>query len=252
MTEATMPTPLGLAFRSLLTADSQTIVRSRLTLIFNLAVPIVILLITSRGTRFGNSNLVIALALTLGLLSSALMGYSVSVARDRDAGVFQRLRVAPVPTWAIMVSRLTVQFAAAVVTVFIVIVVGSVIRRTAYPAGTYVLIFLVALYGAAMFLAISQAIVGLIRSAIVVNAVGRIVYVVLLLTGLLGSSGVLGRTVEDVTRWTPVGALITLFTAAQNRTPWSGTDLGAVLVSAGYLLIFAGIGIRWFRWDADA
>jgi ABC-2 type transport system permease protein len=249
-TMAIAPTPVGMTLRSLLTADAQTILRSRLTLAFNLIMPIVILIVTDRG-KLGDPEFLIAMALTYGLLSSALMGYSITMARDREAGVFQRLRVAPVPTWAIMVSRLAVQLAAAIATVVIVIIVGSILHSVVYDAGTYALMFVIAVYGAVMFLSIGQALVGLIRSATAVNAIGRVLYILLILIGILGATGILGDTVENIAEWSPVGALITLFTAVQSLAGWSWTDTGAILACAGYIIVFAGIGIRWFQWETS-
>lgn len=262
MTDATTApraTPsIGLMLRSLLAADTQVILRSRQTLLLNLLMPIVILAITDRFGRgqgaaatsqLASSGFLIAMALTYGLLSSSLMGYSITIARDREAGVFQRLRVAPAPTWAIMSSRLIVQFAAAIATSIIVIVVGSILHQVSYGVGTYALFFLVAVLGAAMFLGIGQALVGLVRSTTVVNAVGRVLYIVLILLGILGVSGILGDTVQSIADWTPVGALITLFVAVTQLAAWSWSDTGALIACIGYLVVFAGIGIRWFQWD---
>jgi ABC-2 type transport system permease protein len=256
----TTPRPsIGLTLRSLLIADTVVILRSRQTLILNLLVPILILVITDRAATGGGrggfaeagAGVMISMALSYGLLSSALLGYSITVARDREAGVFQRLRVTPTPTWAIMLSRLLVQFAAAVATSIIVIVVGGVMHHLSYGIGTYVLILLVAIYGAAMFLGIGQAIVGLIRSTVAVNAVGRVLYVVLILLGILGISGALGDTFTSVAKWTPVGALITLFTAVQSGAAWTGDDGWALVAVGGYLVVFAGIGVRWFQWESE-
>jgi ABC-2 type transport system permease protein len=247
--------------RSLLTADARAAIRSRQTFILNLFVPILILIVTDRAgsgrnaarlrsTSLGRPGFEIGMALTFGLIASALMGYSATVARDREAGVFQRLRVAPAPTWAIMLSRLIVQFGAAIIMSIVVIVVGSIIHHVTFGAATYLLLFVVAICGAAMFLGIGQALVGLIGSAAAVNAVGRMLYIVLILLGVLGVSGVLGDTFQTFSSWTPVGAVITLFGAVQDLSSWSVTDTGAAFACAGYLLVSAGIGIRWFRWDA--
>jgi ABC-2 type transport system permease protein len=249
--------PIGLTLRSLVGADLAVILRSRQTLILNLAVPIIILIITNQATHRAGSaigaagpSLMIAMALTYGLLSSALLGYSITVARDREAGVFQRLRVTPTPTRAIMLSRLIVQFAAAIATAIVVIVVGGIMHGLSYDAGTYLLIFAVAIYGAAMFLGIGQAVVGMIRSSGAVNAVGRVLYIVLILLGILGVSGVLGDTFTNIAKWTPVGALMTLFTAVQSTAAWTSDDGWAIVAIGAYLVVFAGIGIRWFQWEA--
>jgi len=249
---------VGPALRALLSADAQVLLRSRQTLVLNLLVPLIFLVVTARAggqaagasAPLGGATFEIGLALTYGLIASAMMGYSITVARDREAGVFQRLRVAPVPTWAIMLSRLLVQFGAAIVSSIIVIVIGSIIHQVAFSVGTYLLMLVVALFGAAMFLGIGQAIVGLIRSTAAVNAIGRVVYIVLILLGILGASGVLGDAVQNISAWTPVGALITLFAGVQQLSAWGWAQSGALLACAGYLVVFAGVGIRWFQWEA--
>lgn len=257
--ERTPRPDIRLALRSLLAADMQVLLRARQTFVLNLLVPLIILVVTDRASAnrthagassFGDAGFEIGMALTFGLIASSLMGYSITIARDREAGVFQRLRVAPAPTWAIMLSRLLVQFGAAVATSIIVIAVGSIIHQVVFSVGTYLLIFAVAIFGAAMFLGIGQAIVGLIRSTAAVNAVGRVVYIVLILLGILGASGVLGDTFKNISSWTPVGALIALFSGVQQLSAWSWTQTGALLACAGYLVVFAGIGIRWFQWES--
>lgn len=250
MTEAALSArpSLGLTLRSLLTADLAVLLRSRQTFIFNLAVPIVILLITNRG-RLGDPAFLIGMAISYGLISSALMGYSLTVARDREAGVFQRLRVTPAPTWAIMTSRLAVQLLAAIVLTLVVEVVGSIIHRVAYSAGVYLLMLAVSLLGAAVFLSIGQALVGLVTSVPAVGAITRVLYILLVLTGILGPTGILGDDFRTFSDWTPVGALITLYTAAGDLGAWSWSDTGALLACAGYIVVFAFVGIRWFRWE---
>lgn len=248
---------IGLALRSLLAADAQVLARSKQTFILNLAVPILMLLVTHNrtarvsGNGFTNPGFAISIALTFGLISSALMGYSITIARDREAGVFQRMRVTPAPTWAIMLSRLTVQFAAGILTTIIVLIVANVLYPGTITTSAYLLIFAVAILGTAVFLSIGQAIAGLIRNTSTVNAVSRLAYIVLILLGFLGVSGVLGDSFQSLANWTPVGALIALFTAVQDLTTWSWTDTGFILASAGYIVVFAGLGIRWFRWESS-
>jgi ABC-2 type transport system permease protein len=241
----------ALAVRALLTADATVLLRSRQVLLLNLVVPIAILFITNRGgNRLGDPGLLIGMALTYGLLSSGLIAYSTTLAGDRAAGVFQRLRVTPAPTWAIMGSRLAVQFAADLVMGVVVMVVGSIIHRVVFSADEYVLILVVALLGAAVFLAIGQAIVALVKSAGVVNAVARALYIVLFLGGLLGLTGLLGDDFRNVSAWTPVGALMDLFGAVTKAGAWSAQNSWQAVALVGYTAVFSGIGIRWFRWEA--
>ena len=248
---------IGLIYGSLLRADFTVLLRSGRTLLLNIAVPIAILVIF--GLHHGNNanaltgsgpGFVVGLALTYGLMASSLIGYSITVARDRDAGVFQRLRVTPAPTWAIMSSRLLVQIVVDLIMTAVVAIVGGIIFSKAFSPGEYVLIFCVSIVGGAMFLAIAQAVVGLVRSAAVVNAIGRVLYIVLLLLGLLGSSGILGSTMKGVSDWSPVGAMINLYAGVLNTSSWDWNDTNALIATVGYIIIGAFIGIRWFRWES--
>lgn len=247
---------IGLIYGSLLRADFTVLRRSGRTLLLNIAVPILILIIFDlhKGNKpnpltAGGAGFTIGLALTYGLMASSLMGYSLAVARDRDAGVFQRMRVTPAPTWAIMTSRLVVQIIVDLIMTVIVVIIGGIIYQTAYNPGQYLLLLGVSILGGAMFLAIAQAVVGLIRSVNVVNAVGRILYIVFLLLGLLGASAILGTTVKNISDWSPVGALINLYGGILNLSNWDGTDTNGLIATIGYILIGAFVGIRWFRWE---
>jgi ABC-2 type transport system permease protein len=244
-------------FGSLLRADFTVLLRSARTLVLNILLPVFILFITNQHAAKGSAGSVlvsalfsIGLALTYGLMSSSLIGYSLSIARDREAGVFQRLRVTPAPTWAIMSSRLLVQIVLDIIMTVLVLIVGGVLHNLAFNAGDVLLLIAVSVAGGAMFLAIAQAIVGLVRSAAVVSALGRVLYAGLLLLGLLGSSGVLGPTIKAISNWTPVGAMINLYGGALNLAAWDWTDTNAAIAAAGYISVGALIGIRWFRWES--
>src|SRR5882757_9401849 len=103
--ETTLP-KISIVFKSLLRADFTTQWRNRRSSILTVIVPIVILIswkdiIDKIGPEFALSSVI-----TVGLMAIGLMGYSNSIARDRDKGVFQRLRVAPISSSTIMLSRL--------------------------------------------------------------------------------------------------------------------------------------------------
>lgn len=251
---------IGLIFRSLFRADFTVLLRSGRTLILNIAVPILYLVITDLHNLLhlgGNSpagwtpEFSISLALTVGLMSASMMGYSGAIAQDRATGVFQRLRVTPAPTWAIMSSRLLVQIVVDLIMTVVVVIIGSIIHSTLFSAGQYLLLVCVSLLGGAMFLAIAQAIAGLLQSAAGVNAVGRILFIVFLLLGLLGASGILGDAVQSISDWTPVGALINIYSGTLDTADWSWTNTSGLIATVGYVVIGAFIGIRWFRWESQ-
>jgi ABC-2 type transport system permease protein len=245
--------PWRLAASSLLRADGIVLLRNRVSGFVSLLLPIVIVVVTGltakKTARLGGPDLTIALALTVGLISASLLGYAVGVAQDRHAGVLQRLRVTPAPSWMIMASRLVVQVAANLVVSIIVVIVGVIVHGLTLNAAQYALVLVVAVLGAAVFLSIGQAIVGLVDSAGAVSAIGRVLFALLLLLGLLGGTGLLGDTLKTIADWSPVGALMTLFADALTTSAWNDQETYALLACAGYVVVFAFIGIRWFRWD---
>jgi ABC-2 type transport system permease protein len=236
----------------LLRADATVQTRSYQSLLLTLALPTVLLVTMSFGgkriTLLGGRAVVVALVLTLGLVSIGAVGYAFSIANDRDRGVLQRLRVTPAPTWAIMGSRWIVQVASAVAMAIAVFVVAAVVDGISFSLSQYVLTALVAVLGSAIFLSIGQAIAGLITSAATLNATGRLIYVPLVGLSLFGHSTVLGTNVEMVSRWSPGGCLESLFTVSLGAGSWSSETWGALAASVAYTIVFAAIGVRWFRW----
>lgn len=245
--------PLGLAMGSLLRADSIVMLNSKTSLVLSALLPIVILVATTFGkgqSRLGGSTLIVGLALTLGLLTSCLLGFTLALAHDRDIGVLQRLRVTPAPNWMIIASRLIVQVVTNMIASVVVVIVGAIVHGLTLSVGQYLLVIALAILGAAVFLAIGQALVGLIRSTNAISAIGRLLMIALLLLGVLGGTGILGDTIKTISDWSPVGALMTLFSDVLNQSAWSGQDTGSLLACVAYVVVFAFVGIRWFRWES--
>jgi ABC-2 type transport system permease protein len=166
---------LRLAFSALLRADFAVLLKNRRALLLSILLPIIILALGSSSNaahRIGGPLFVIGLAVALGLISTSILGYGLTIASDREQGVFQRLRVTPAPTWAIMTSRLTTQALANVLIALSVVIVGSAIHHLSISAGQYGLVLLVSVLAGAVFLSIGQALVGLIKSADSVRAEG--------------------------------------------------------------------------------
>ena len=241
-----------LIFRSLLRADFVIFLKNRRSLVLSILLPYLILVSTSskKGTaHLGGSLFIIGLAITYGIASTSIMGYSLAVARDREKGVFQRLRVTPASTGAIMVSRLLVQILANLIIALIVVILGSRVHHLSLSAGQYGLVLLVSILAGTMFLCIGQALVALVKSSETVNSTARLVYIALIFLGLLGQGGTLGHTWDIVARWSPVGTVMTLFAGVLNLSAWSGHDYECLLAVVGYIVVFSVVGIRWFQWE---
>jgi ABC-2 type transport system permease protein len=237
---------------ALFQADVVVQLRNGRALLLTFLLPLVLLFALSAGKRgvvLGDPAFRVALAIMVGIVSQALLGYALTVALDRDKGVFQRLRVTPAPTWAIMASRLTVQVMGILVMTVVVLVAAAVVQGVSLSPAAYGLTFVVVIVSAFVFLSIGQALVGLVRSADTVNAAGRLLFPPLLVLGLLSQTDILGTTIESIAQWSPGGVVVALLSGAMQPATWSATTWWALLASVAYSIVLAGVGIRWFQWS---
>ena len=238
--------------QSLLRADFTTQWRNRRSVILVLLVPVIVLMswkgiVDKLGGAFALSS-----CITIGLTAIGLMGYSNAIARDRDKGVFQRLRVAPVPTWSIMLSRLVVQMAMILLITTAVFIVGfNYDKITLSPSG-YAMTYLTALVGGAVYLGLGQAIVGLIKNPETVNSTTRLVYFIFIMVGMFGDLGVLGHQIGEIIRWSPYGSVKKILSASMEPEKWDTKATYALLVTIVYAVLFSTIGIKWFKWNSKS
>ncbi|MEO8405719.1 MAG: ABC transporter permease [Chitinophagaceae bacterium] len=247
-----MQTPIPSTFTvlsSLLRADFTTQWRNRRSVILVVLVPVVILiswkgLVGRLGGPFVLSN-----CITIGLTAIGLMGYTNSIARDRDKGVFQRLRVAPVPSWSIMTSRLIVQLAMILVMTSGIFIAGAYYDKIHLTPMGYLVGYGAAFVGGAVYLALGQAIVGLIKNPETVNAVTRLVYFVFIMVGMFGELGMLGKEMGEAVKWSPYGAVKRMLGTSMQPSLWNTETTYFLLITIGYTIVFAILGIKWFKWN---
>ncbi len=238
--------------KTLLRADLTTQWRNRRAVILTLIVPVIILvswksLIPKLGGPFVLSN-----SITIGLIATGLMGYSNSIARDRDKGIFQRLRVGPLPAWTIMGSRIAVQLGMIFLIATFVFIAGYEFDEISLTPGGYALSYLTSLVGGLVYLSVGQAIVGGIRSPETVNATSRLIYFVFIMSGMFGELLLdnAGKILHDVIVWSPYGTVKTIVAAGMEPAKWNNEASMALLVTFGYTIVFAFMGIKWFKWTS--
>jgi len=237
------------ALNSLLRADLVTQWRNRRSFILLLLVPVIIL-ISWKGVieKFGGP-FALSTCITIGLVAIGLMGYSNSIARDRDKGVFQRLRVAPIPAWCIMVSRLLIQLIMIVLLTTIIFIAGNNIDHIKLTPSGYVLSFLTAVAGGAVYLGLGQLIVGLIQNPETVNSTSRLTYFLFIMIGMFGELGVLGDQLKEFVLWSPYGTVKRIIAAGMQPATWNHEATTALLLTIAYAAVFSIIGVKKFKWN---
>jgi ABC-2 type transport system permease protein len=239
----------SVALSTLLRADFTTQWRNRRAVVLTLIVPAIVLiswkgLIPVFGGPFALSN-----SITIGLFASGLMGYSNTVARDRDKGIFQRLRVAPVPSWAIMASRLIVQLAMIILITTSVFIIGKDYDGITLTPAAYAFTYFTAIIGGSVSLSLGQMIVGWIKNPETVNSTTRLVYLVFIIVGMFGELNQLGNTIHNLVQWSPYGTVKTILASGMDPGNWDNNASMALLVTILYTIVFATLGIKWFQWN---
>lgn len=234
---------------ALLQADFTTLWRNRRSFRMVLLVPLLILvswkgLVDKLGGVF-----VLSSCITIGLTSNGLMGYSNSVARDRDRGIFQRLRVGPVANWTIMTSRLVVQIAMIALMTVLIFIVGYFFDHIQISPAGYTVGLVMAIIGSGVYLGLGQAIVGLIRNPESVNSTTRLVYFAFIMIGMFGEFGVLGQEVKLLATWSPYGTVRKVLAGGLAPGTWSIETTYALLASVAYSLVFIFVGVKYFKWE---
>ena len=238
------------AFVSLLRADLLTQWRNRKSVLISALLVPGIILITFKelAEKFGGA-FVIATSIGMGLIGIGLMGYTNSIARDRDKDVFQRLRVAPIPSSFIMISRIVVQLVMIFLLVIFTFVGGYYFDQiTISPLG-YICGTLMAVVGGALYLGLAQAIVGLIKNGDTVNSTSRLIYIAFIMTGMFGETGNFGTEFMKILKFSPYGSVKRIISAGLEPATWNGDSSIALLMTLAYTLIFSAIGIKWFKWN---
>ncbi|CAN5580241.1 ABC transporter permease [soil metagenome] len=239
------------ALKSLLTADFTAQWRNRRSVILLLLVPVIILiswkgLVDKLGGAFVLSN-----CITIGLNAIGLMGYSNAIARDRDKGIFQRLRVAPVSARNIMISRLLVQLAMILLVTIAVFIAGFYADGISMSAAGYAIALLMSIAGGALYLGLGQSIVGLIKNPESVNAATRLVYFVFIMVGMFGELGMLGDQIGNIVKWSPYGVVRHIVSTGLQPATWTNDTTISLLLTIGYAIVFAAVGIKKFKWSSS-
>lgn len=234
---------------SLFKADLTTQWRNRRASLMVVLLPVIIVVAWKGLIEKTGGTFVLANAITLGLNAIGLMGYTNSVARDREKDIFQRLRVTPSPNWTIMGSRLAVQLVMITLLTIVVMLVGYQYDHIALTPPGYIVGFLTAIVGGAVYLALGQAIVGRITNPETVQATSRLIYIAFIMIGMFGSFGMLGDFFNKVARYTPYGTVNAIVKAGLSPSSWTTDTTTNLLITIGYTVVFAWLGIKWFKWS---
>ncbi|PWT99936.1 MAG: hypothetical protein C5B52_09805 [Bacteroidetes bacterium] len=69
------------------------------------------------------------------------------------------------------------------------------------------------------------------------------------MVGMFGGLGVLGDKFKEVVHWSPYGTVQTILATSMEPAKWNMNTTNALLLTIGYAIVFAAVGIKKFQWN---
>jgi ABC-2 type transport system permease protein len=225
--------------------------RHRASIVMSVLIPLFFLFTWRDFLAVVGPTTVLASCISVGLPSIGLMGYALVVARDRELGVFQRLRTTPCATWVIMLSRWMVQLSIMIVMALLTVVAAIYIDDIHLSFSAMLMLLLAVVISGLLFLSLGQLIVALFQASETVNSATRVIYISVLVTGILAQTLPKDSRWHGVVQWLPVGVSRLVISGALSWKTRDAHDLLPFLATLTYTVIFATVGIHRFRWKTN-
>lgn len=233
--------------------------REPLTVVFSLALPLIILFVL--GGVFGNEpsapgeevvyrgvgpmDYYVPAYMALVVASVCVISIPTHLAGNRERGVLKRFHASSVPAWAVAGAEVAVALVLSILSAVILLLAANVAydfeSAASIPAVLGVFALLVA--GFAAFGIFLGAVLPTARAA---QAIGMLAWFVMLFLGGAGPPPeVLTEAMRAVSEITPLWHAVQMMQDA-----WLGLDAGlSWLVFGAIAAVSAGLGLRFFRWE---
>lgn len=233
--------------------------REPLTVVFSLALPLIILFVL--GGVFGNEpsapgeevvyrgvgpmDYYVPAYMALVVASVCVISIPTHLAGNRERGVLKRFHASSVPAWAVAGAEVAVALVLSILSAVILLLAANVAydfeSAASIPAVLGVFALLVA--GFAAFGIFLGAVLPTARAA---QAIGMLAWFVMLFLGGAGPPPeVLTEAMRAVSEITPLWHAVQMMQDA-----WLGLDAGlSWLIFGGIAVLSAVLGLRFFRWE---
>jgi ABC-2 type transport system permease protein len=235
--------------------EQKLFLREPLTVLFALALPLVILFVM--GGVFGNEstpevyrgvgamNYYVPAYIALVAASVGLISLPTHIASDRERGVLKRYRASGVPAWALVGAQIVVTLTISAVSALVLISVAMPTHDVVAPDSVATVIAGFALVALA-FAAVGVLLGAVLPSSRAAQALGVLLWFVLLMLGGAGPppevlTGAMG-TVGDYSMLRQAVEVM--------QDGWLSLDPGrSWLVVTGVGIVTALLAVRLFRWE---
>lgn len=190
-------------------------------------------------------DLYIPTVMVIGFFAIAIEALPLPVVRDRESGWLRRVSTTPVGPSRMLAAQLVLNLAFALVGIVIILLGSVVVFGATLSVGIY-FVFSTILALAEIFA------LGLVVAAIAPNQTlqsvisGVLLFAMMFLSGLWVQPAQVSGPLQTIMYYSPGGAAVeAMLESAFGAAP----PLTAVATMVVYAVIFAGIAIRYFRWE---
>lgn len=189
--------------------------------------------------------------LAMAIMMSAVTGMASDIAESREKKILKRLFVTPLKISHFLVAQIGGFLIIAIIQVAIILLFSTLIFKVNI-VGSYFLIFLVALFGCALFLNIGFIVAGLVRSTRAVEAVTMVITMpMLFLSGTFFPKEIMPKIMASIVDYLPLTPLID----ALRKISIDGAglfDLGKEFLFLGiWFFILVIIAIKTFKFKEE-
>ena len=187
-----------------------------------------------------------AIGVAIVLASLGLSGVPMVIAQYRERGILRRLAVTPVRPLTLLIAKLTVWAAAAVLSVALVIVVVRFAFHVPTPVapGWFIVSLLL---GIAALFAVGMLVAAVAPNARTATGIGMVLFFPnMFFAGIYFPTEEMSPTLRQIGNFTPLGAAVHAL-----RDSWMGLDprLEYLGIMAAWALVGGAVAARFFRWE---
>ncbi|MEV1170907.1 ABC transporter permease [Nonomuraea sp. NPDC049784] len=231
--------------------EALRMLRNRRYIIFVVAFPVLLYVINANiygkqtdpgGVRY-SVILMVSMA-AYGALASSMMSTAVPWATERQSGWLRQLQITPLPSWAIIATKLGAAMLLVLPSLVLVSVVAVVQQGVSLPLGTWAPLLLTMWLGVLPFVALGLAI-GSVFSADAAQPASMIcMFALAIAGGLWFPPEVFGDTMRTIADVTPSFHYARL---GQSLVAGHGLPLTDVLVVAGWGVVLGSAAVFLYR-----
>lgn len=240
----------------LLRTQARLFLREPITLLWGIALPVVILVAIGAAAGdhherdLGGLRVIDTYVPTLAIFSLAILAINAlppALAQDRERGILRRMATTPVRPSRLLAAQLVIHAVVALVSLVAVVLVGRFAFdvRLPDPFGGFVLVLV--LTGASL-LSIGVLLAAVAPTARAANGLGAMTFFpMMFLGGLWIPRATMSDTLLHISDATPVGAAIGALQDVTTGGSWP--SIGALAVIAAWGIVAAFLATRLFRWQ---